>query len=767
MNEFVQSTPGEPPRGPRAAARIGAMAADGFMQAHLLAALGLLVAAGVILYGFYVEQRVGHRDRLFWLAVEEQRHLVSALLEFGSRRTNSGTGRYNEDDQARLQGLARRGAAGAERLERLSASKPSSASSGASGRASERALDERWKRVKSTVPVAARSSPDRLGLSAQSGRVLVRLNRVLVNADEVVKRLLATDSRLAQVHAATRQLMLIERIKTAVRQIADGGSEGLGAADRAGRDAVLLGEINNALLVGSPQLRLERVTNQDVRSHLQRVGRAFRALATEMEALIARAAELREATPRLPVVDFSAFVAACSGVRAEIAKAESRAEAARAQRMMTLDNLGWASAGWMVLLSLFLARLWAGRRRVRSLALQREARIEVLEGKARALTERQRDFEQQSQSRDERRAELLWRFVDGDYSAPNGGEDLDEQFLSAAQALASRLSLGLSDVKDVAGKMNGATGLLSEAASNLASLGGDSLRGLRAARSASDMLNENLKSMSGEVQSLAALEGSGGEVISRGVESLDTLEHQLAACTDAVAEAGRTIRLVIDAADGLRELFSLTDDLNDRARILALNMNLRADDTAGPVADELSRFADRVTELSRIVSAVKTAIETDTETAQRAAQQAVAVLEQAGSRAQRVHGAAHEMLAHSHRTRSRLDSFANTCREQLTELRRQSHALSELAARAEQGCTGAARLGAAAARLGELSMALERRSLQLLSGAAQAGTVVHLSMAASPPQSEDTADSVAGILSRAEEIPADARRVARDDPPRE
>ena len=74
-----------------------------------------------------------------------------------------------------------------------------------------------------------------------------------------------------------------------------------------------------------------------------------------------------------------------------------------------------------------------------------------------------------------------------------------------------------------------------------------------------------------------------------------------------------------------------------------------------------------------------------------------------------------------------MSSFGSGCREQQAELRRHIHVLTEMAARAEQGRGAAARLAAAAVRLGDLSHSVEREVVGLLSPAAGAATVVHIS----------------------------------------
>ncbi|HEX9583865.1 MAG TPA: hypothetical protein VGB36_05110, partial [Gammaproteobacteria bacterium] len=91
---------------------------------------------------------------------------------------------------------------------------------------------------------------------------------ILVTTDELVDALVAAGESPEQIRTASRQLLLIQRISANVRRVLEGGDGIITAADRFGRDAVLFGEINIALLNGDPRLGVERVRAQPARDAL-------------------------------------------------------------------------------------------------------------------------------------------------------------------------------------------------------------------------------------------------------------------------------------------------------------------------------------------------------------------------------------------------------------------------------------------------------------------------------------------------------------------
>jgi len=102
---------------------------------------------------------------------------------------------------------------------------------------------------------------------------------ILVASDELVDALVAADVPAARLRIAARQLLLIQRISTNVRRILEGGPGALGAADRFGRDMVIFGDVNTALLNGNRKLAITAVEDGDARQTLEGLGHDFRAAA--------------------------------------------------------------------------------------------------------------------------------------------------------------------------------------------------------------------------------------------------------------------------------------------------------------------------------------------------------------------------------------------------------------------------------------------------------------------------------------------------------
>ena len=109
---------------------------------------------------------------------------------------------------------------------------------------------------------------------------------MVVATDELLDGLTEAEAPPRVLRIVGRQLLLIERLKSSGQRVLRGGDQVLAAVDRFGRDAVLLGEINNALLQGNPRLRIERLGNEDARALLEQIGRDFRDSTAIVERII-------------------------------------------------------------------------------------------------------------------------------------------------------------------------------------------------------------------------------------------------------------------------------------------------------------------------------------------------------------------------------------------------------------------------------------------------------------------------------------------------
>ncbi|MDH3414357.1 MAG: hypothetical protein OEM98_17980, partial [Gammaproteobacteria bacterium] len=252
----------------------------------------LLLAAGV----YWLQRSHDLSEHALRLAVVHQSELAARVSASATRAVGGEAGAFFEFRRSRIRSVAARTPLKFESSP-LTQLKESDAL-----RVKLDELNDLWRRVD--------DASERL-LKAETATARVRKDvdafqsiatGILVTADELVDAMVAADEPPAQVRAASRQLLLIQRISANIRRVLEGGEGMITAADRFGRDAVLFGEVNNALLVGSPEMKLKRVRNGPARELLVDVGREFRRSADLIEQVMSDAVALAGARTAAAVV---------------------------------------------------------------------------------------------------------------------------------------------------------------------------------------------------------------------------------------------------------------------------------------------------------------------------------------------------------------------------------------------------------------------------------------------------------------------------------
>jgi len=126
-----------------------------------------------------------------------------------------------------------------------------------------------------------------------------RVPRLAALSDEAATLMAARGMPSEQVYVATRQLHLCERIVRNVNRLLKGGEGAVTAGDRFMRDAALFGRVNEGLLQGNPDQRIQRVADAEVREKLEAIKSEFSAMQESVVAIL-------EATPEQFMVNHAA-----------------------------------------------------------------------------------------------------------------------------------------------------------------------------------------------------------------------------------------------------------------------------------------------------------------------------------------------------------------------------------------------------------------------------------------------------------------------------
>ncbi len=559
-------------------------------QRRMVALLALAALAWAVLTALDARVRIGVADLALDADLDAQRARVASLaLRTAAARSGDARARDELAVAAALPGEARRTLARLESVPRawgepISLEPPAVT------------LDAAWRDA-ATALEGARDAVDALvELALVVERFEADVARLLADSAQLGDALVGLEAEPAQVRAATRQLLLAQRLESSARRLLADRDGLLGTADRLGRDAIVFGEINNALLNGNPGLGLERVEDLDARALLERIGRRWREATAEVERIVGLAASGAEAGDALVGLDAS-LAALTSALETLVAAVER----ARTQRRLTPEALRMGLG--LVVLALLLGALAASRR---SRAVVEEARArrerEVEHDEAIAAHEAR---EAESEAREQRTAEALAALAAGlkawsrgALAAPvEGLEGLSDELESALGAVREGLAPIVEELRESGLQLGSSSSAARGAASRVARMADDQ-------RARIDALARSALEATASLEPLAegcaaAAERAGRDAASLSVAAGD-VRTALASLAEARAAVGDTAGRVARAGDELavlRDLAESLDELSDQSKLLSVNVAIQGSmDTESGRA--LANFADEVQRVS-------------------------------------------------------------------------------------------------------------------------------------------------------------------------
>ncbi len=554
-------------------------------QWRLLLPLALLVLTAA---AYLIQQSHERGEQALRLAILHQSELAAAVATSATRAAAGAPEAFFD-----LRRTRSRAAAAREAIEY----RPSPLSPGEETKALRVKLDELrdlWRRVD--------DAGERL-LKSENAVTTVRKDvevfqsiatGILVTADELVDALVAAEESPAQIRAASRQLLLIQRISANVRRVLEGGDGMITAADRFGRDAVLFGEVNNALLVGSPEMNLKRVRDSAAREILVDIGREFRRGADFIEQIMSNAVLLADA--RTAAGEIVADSGRISALSREIEAALAAASASRLPLPSLIQVFGA-----LAMLSLLIAIGHIA-------AVTRRVRIEARRHHARAVSERDGRAQRESaiDARELATETAIRRLID-ELDRLSRGETPSAPDLHADYA-----GTPMAPLEVALGAVRKRFASLAQAAAKVSSAGG---RFIGVAKTARGMAEEQSRQvehaakatriMAAQVDSVCDHGRAASELVAQSVEStrrassaVEQADAKSQQTVIAAKNAAARIRQLNESTRQIQEIGRIMDEVSEQCRMLALNVSIRASLEKAPAAPGLDGFANDVQKLA-------------------------------------------------------------------------------------------------------------------------------------------------------------------------
>jgi len=409
----------------------------------------------------------------------------------------------------------------------------------------------------------------------------------LLKSDELVNVMVETGASPEQVYAATRQLMLLERLAHNLRRTLAGGREAEQAGERFERDLVHFRQVTQALLGGDEKLGIEPISDSEARALLEDILAAVEGRPGTPGALLG----LQEAAAALALAS-DALAGATSVLVAAYRKG--------AGRRVVSPRLGHVF-GALALVSMMLTAVQLVR------GARRWARPTREPGEAQEADGVEDDA---AHGRDRSAVLNLLEEVQpvavGDLSVTvTVTGDITRGLAEAINGAVERMRLLVVRARESAAQVGSAARVARGTTRELLETAGYQEQQLETAAAIGD----------GLVEAMARIAASAAECQTQAERALGLAVRQQAtirgvagaldATRDALREATQRLKRVGEGCQEAGNLVGFIDDIADQANILALNAAIQtsvgghAEKGSAPVADEVQRVAERFAHATR------------------------------------------------------------------------------------------------------------------------------------------------------------------------
>lgn len=547
----------------------------------LLPLLLLLLAAG----SFLAERARSAGEDALRVAMAQQGRLAAEIAAAATRAAAADDNAFGDLRRLRARAAAKRSTLDVAPAELPPVLEPKAL------QASLDSLSRAWAKVDGAIDSLLGSEDAALAVRDDVEAFQSIATGILVTSDELVDTMVQAEAPPAQLRAAARQLLLIQRISANVRRVLEGGDGLVTAADRFGRDAVLFGEVNNALLNSNPHMGITRVRTPEAREILVDIGREFRRSADLIEQIMAQAVALTDAKAA------AAEILAGTGRIADLSlEVDGQLNATSGS---TLLASGLTEIfGALAILSLLVAMGHIA-------AVTRKARIEIRERSVSSTASTQGELECESaiEAR-EAAVERALRTVIDDLDTIARGEsagakgqigNFDNPALQSA-LLAVRRRLGA--LARTAAGMSAAGARFVEATSTARGIVTQQSGQVEKAAAVTRIMAAQVESVSEHERNVRALADQSAESARRVSAGVDEAASKARQTLFAARNAAARIRQLNESTRQIEDIGCVVDELCEQCRMLSLNVSIRASLAEQGGAQGTERFAEEVEKLA-------------------------------------------------------------------------------------------------------------------------------------------------------------------------
>ncbi|MDR7334873.1 methyl-accepting chemotaxis protein [Roseateles asaccharophilus] len=445
----------------------------------------------------------------------------------------------------------------------------------------------------------------------QVGQALRAINRqssdLLESAEAVSSQALQIGASAGEVSAVGQLVMLTQRIGKSANEFLTQEGVSPEAVFLLGKDLNSFKLITEALISGSPELRLNAARDPQLKERLQTLLKQYEETRTRAKAILD---------------NLQGLVAAREAQTAMLNDSEPLRKGLE-QAATDLEKSGGAGWGTFLLLLGSLAALVGGAVGFLRLYLADQSRRAEL-----AEAEKQRAEAEEAEAKrvnDANQAAIL-RLMNELATVAEGDltqqatvtEDITGAIADSVNYTVEELRNLVGQVQSTAARVTDTTGAVDQTSTDLLAASKEQLHEIRATGEAVLGMAGRITEVSAQAQTTAEVARKSREAAEQGLSAMQNNIAGMNTIRDSIQETSKRIKRLGESSQEIGEITELISDITEQTNVLALNAAIQAA-SAGEagrgfsvVAEEVQRLAERSGDATRRIAALVKTIQTDT-----------------------------------------------------------------------------------------------------------------------------------------------------------
>ena len=160
-----------------------------------------------------------------------------------------------------------------------------------------------WKKMAADADRIQKGRDEVLATTGTARSFNIHVPQLSAQLAEVVRGMSDAGASASQINLANRQIVLADRMSRRVTEILGGGDAAATAADALQRDAVVFGQVLDALRNGAPNIGIQQVTNPAATQALDKVAQLYADAQKEIDQVLRASTDLAEVQQAATALD--------------------------------------------------------------------------------------------------------------------------------------------------------------------------------------------------------------------------------------------------------------------------------------------------------------------------------------------------------------------------------------------------------------------------------------------------------------------------------